>query len=110
MAEAGADVCRRLCVAITAPSAKTTLADTALFIEEVQALGARVALDDAAVRCFIYVARVLGVNTAAELVDHQKVCERVCFIGIDCVQGFSLHRPEPIENGLSAQAGTGQPC
>ena len=140
LAEAGADVCRRLCVEITETSAITKMADAALFIEQVRALGVRVALDDfgagassfgylknlkvdllkidgsfirdivddplddAAVRCFVDVARVVGVKTVAEFVDCQKVYERVCSIGIDYVQGFLLHRPEPIENVLSARA------
>lgn len=140
LAEAGADVCQRLCVEITETSAITIMADAALFIEQVRALGVRVALDDfgagassfgylknlkvdllkidgsfirdivddplddAAVRCFVDVARVVGVKTVAEFVDCQKVYERVCSIGIDYVQGFLLHRPEPIENLLSTRA------
>ena len=55
-------------------------------------------LDDAAVRCFVDVARVVGVKTVAEFVDRPEVLQRVREIGIDHAQGFLLHRPEPIEN------------
>ncbi|WP_157270975.1 putative bifunctional diguanylate cyclase/phosphodiesterase [Azohydromonas aeria] len=53
------------------------------------------ALDDATVRCFQNVARVVGVKTVAEFVDRPEVLERLREIGVDCAQGFLLHRPEP---------------
>lgn len=55
-------------------------------------------LDDAAVRCFVDVARVVGVRTVAEFVDRPEILQRVREIGVDYAQGFLLHRPEPIEN------------
>ncbi len=54
-------------------------------------------LDDAAVRCFVDVARVVGVKTVAEFVDRPEVLARVRELGIDFAQGFLLHRPEPLE-------------
>nr|WP_315491186.1 PAS domain S-box protein [uncultured Rhodoferax sp.] len=54
-------------------------------------------LDDAAVRCFVDVARVVGVKTVAEYVDREAVLQRVQALGIDYAQGFHLHKPEPIE-------------
>ena len=57
-------------------------------------------LDDAAVRCFVDVAKLLGLQTVAEYVDRSEVLERVRAIGIDHAQGFLLHRPEPIERVL----------
>ena len=57
-------------------------------------------LDDAAVRCFVDVARVVGVKTVAEFVDRPEVLDRVRGIGIDFAQGYLLHRPEPIETVL----------
>jgi diguanylate cyclase (GGDEF)-like protein/PAS domain S-box-containing protein len=57
-------------------------------------------LDDAAVRCFVDVARVVGVKTIAEYVDREAVLERVQALGIDYAQGFHLHKPEPIEHLL----------
>ncbi|TAH13369.1 MAG: PAS domain S-box protein [Curvibacter sp.] len=59
------------------------------------------ALDDAAVRCFVDVARVVGVKTVAEYVDREAVLERVKALGIDYAQGFHLHKPEPIERLLT---------
>jgi diguanylate cyclase (GGDEF)-like protein/PAS domain S-box-containing protein len=53
-------------------------------------------LDDAAVRCFVDVAKVLGVQTIAEYVDKETVLKRVSELGIDYAQGFYLHKPEPI--------------
>uniref|UniRef100_UPI002FE0F2C3 EAL domain-containing protein n=1 Tax=Silanimonas lenta TaxID=265429 RepID=UPI002FE0F2C3 len=52
-------------------------------------------LDEAAVRGFVEVARVLGVPTVAEFVDRPEVLERVRALGIDHAQGFLLHRPSP---------------
>ncbi len=133
---AGAAVCRCLCLEITETAAVTNMTDAALFIEEVRALGVRIALDDfgagassfgylkslkvdllkidgqfvrdviddplddAAVRCFVDVARVVGVKTVAEFVDKPEVLARMKEIGVDYVQGFLLHRPEPIERVL----------
>jgi EAL domain-containing protein (putative c-di-GMP-specific phosphodiesterase class I) len=54
-------------------------------------------LDDAAVRCFVDVARVVGVKTVAEFIDDAAVLARMKEIGVDFGQGFLLHRPEPIE-------------
>ena len=137
--EAGAEVCRRLCLEITETAAVTNMADASVFIEQVRALGVRIALDDfgagassfgylkslsvdlikidgqfirdliddplddAAVRCFLDVARVVGVKTVAEFVDRVEVLDRVRELGIDFAQGFLLHRPEPIEVVLSLQ-------
>ncbi len=53
-------------------------------------------LDDAAVRCFVDVARVVGVKTVAEFVETPEVHARVRELGIDFAQGFLLHRPEPL--------------
>lgn len=61
-------------------------------------------LDDAAVRCFVDVARVVGVKTVAEFVDRREVLNRVTEIGIHYAQGFLLHRPEPLENVVGVLA------
>lgn len=53
-------------------------------------------LDDAAVRCFTDVARLMGLKTVAEFVDNAEVLERLRVIGVDFAQGYLLHRPEPI--------------
>ncbi|OYV00770.1 MAG: diguanylate cyclase [Burkholderiales bacterium PBB5] len=137
---AGPAVCQRLCLEITETAAVTNLADAALFIEQVRALGVRVALDDfgagassfgylktlgvdllkidgqyirdlnddpldeVAVRSFVEVARVVGLRTVAEFVDSQAVLDRVIELGIDCAQGYLLHRPEPIGQLLGLPA------
>lgn len=55
-------------------------------------------LDAAAVRCFIDVAKVIGVKTVAEYVETQPVLERLRKIGVDYAQGYLLHRPEPLDH------------
>jgi diguanylate cyclase (GGDEF)-like protein/PAS domain S-box-containing protein len=136
LATAGAPICERLCLEITETAAVTNFDDAALFIEQVRALGVRVALDDfgagassfgylkslpvdylkidgqfvrdvtvdplddAAVRCFVDVAKVVGVKTVAEFVDQPAVLARLQDIGVDYVQGYLLHRPSPIDELL----------
>lgn len=131
--EAGPDICARLCLEITETAAVTNLADAAIFIEKVRALGVRVALDDfgagassfgylkslqvdylkidgqfvrdlvsdplddVAVRCFVDVATVVGVQTVGEYVDHPAVLKRLREIGVDYAQGYLIHEPEPID-------------
>ena len=137
---AGPAVCQRICLEITETAAVTNMADAVAFIEQVRALGVRIALDDfgagassfgylktlkvdllkidgsfirdliddpldaAAVRCFVDVARVVGVRTVAECVDRPALLQRVREIGIDYAQGFLLHRPAPIEDVMGAEA------
>ncbi|MFN9966701.1 MAG: EAL domain-containing protein [Lysobacteraceae bacterium] len=63
------------------------------------------ALDEAAVRSFVEVARVLGARTVAEFVDRPEVLARVRQMGVDHAQGYLLHRPEPLEAVLGQLAG-----
>ena len=131
--DAGVSICAKICIEITETAAVTNLSDASLFIEQVSALGVRVALDDfgagassfgylknlavdilkidgqfikdlmddplddVAVRCFIDVAKVCGLETVAEFVDKPTVLKRVHELGIDYAQGFLLHKPEPID-------------
>ena len=133
---AGPVVCQRVCLEITETAAVTHMADASQFIEQVRALGVRMALDDfgagassfgylktlpvdllkidgqfikdliddplddAAVRCFVDVARVVGLKTVAEFVDRPEILQRVREHGIDYAQGFLLHRPEPLDDVL----------
>ena len=137
LTEAGPNVCARLCLEITETAAVTHMADAAVFIDQVRAVGVRVALDDfgagassfgylktlavdflkidgqfvrdmiddpldeAAVRCFADVAKVVGVQTVAEFVDKPAVLERLRGMGIDFAQGYLLHRPAPIDELLT---------
>ena len=139
LTDAGSLVCERICLEITETAAVTNMAEASIFVEQVRALGVRVALDDfgagassfgylrsltvdvlkidgkfirgmindplddVAVRCFVDVARVVGVKTVAEFVDHPDLLTRAREIGIDYAQGYLLHRPEPIENVISVK-------
>jgi EAL domain-containing protein (putative c-di-GMP-specific phosphodiesterase class I) len=70
-------------------------------------------LDAATVRCFIDVARVMGIQTVAEYVDRREVLERLREMGVDFAQGFLLHRPAPIDELLlptGVAAGTATPA
>jgi EAL domain-containing protein (putative c-di-GMP-specific phosphodiesterase class I) len=46
LTEAGSAVCRCICLKIMETAAVTNMADAAIFIDQVRALGVRVALDD----------------------------------------------------------------
>ena len=61
-------------------------------------------LDEAAVRCFAEVARVVGVKTVAEFVDRPEVLAKLRSMGIDYAQGFLLHRPAPLADLLKSNA------
>jgi len=60
-------------------------------------------MDEAAVRCFAEVARILGVKTVAEFVDRPEVLAKLRTMGIDYGQGFLLHRPAPLNELLSSE-------
>ena len=130
---AGASICERICLEITETAAVMNMADAALFIRHVRALGVKIALDDfgagassfgylkslavdylkidgqfirhllddaldqAAVRCFVEVARVVGLKTVAEFVDQPRLLAKVREMGIDYAQGFLVHRPVPLD-------------
>lgn len=55
-------------------------------------------LDDASVRGFLEVARVLGVQTVAEFVDEAAVLTRVRELGFDFAQGYFIGRPQPLSS------------
>ncbi len=59
-------------------------------------------LDEAAVRCFVEVANIVGLKTVAEFVGTQEVFDRVKALGIDFSQGFLLHEPEPIDLAIKS--------
>ena len=59
-------------------------------------------LDEVTVRCFIDIAKVIGMKTVAEFVDQPEVLTKIRAMGIDFAQGFLLHKPEPIDGLLSA--------
>ena len=59
------------------------------------------ALDNAAVRCFCDVAKVVGVKTIAEFVERQDVRDALREIGVDMAQGYLVHKPEPLASLLA---------
>lgn len=60
-------------------------------------------LDQVAVRSFVDVASTLGLTTVAECVETPEVLLELVRLGVGEVQGFLLHRPEPVA-GLLAPA------
>ena len=66
-------------------------------------------LDDVAVRCFVEVARVVGVKTVAEFVDKPEVLARLKVIGVDLVQGYWLHHPAPLAQLLPQASASAAP-
>jgi diguanylate cyclase (GGDEF)-like protein/PAS domain S-box-containing protein len=60
-------------------------------------------LDQVAVRSFVDVARTLGLSTVAECVETPEVLLELVRLGVGQVQGFLLHRPQPLAE-LLAQA------
>lgn len=60
-------------------------------------------LDEAAIRCFVEVARVIGLQTVAEAVENADVLERLRSLDLDYAQGYHLHKPAPL-NTLRASA------
>jgi diguanylate cyclase len=132
LAEAGPPICDSLGLEFAETAAVANLADTAVFIDQLHALGVKVALDDfgagaasfgylktlrvdtlkidgqfardlvddaldeAAMRCFADVARVMSLRTVAKSVDKPAVLERLQAMGVDFAQGFLLQQPAPI--------------
>ncbi len=138
LAKAGPQLCGALCLEITETAAVTHIADAALFVDQVRAVGVKVALDDfgagaasfgylktlrvdtlkidgqfvrdlvddpldeVAVRCFIDVAKVMGLTTVAEFVDKPAILQRLRALDVDFAQGYLLHEPAPIDQLIAA--------
>lgn len=62
-------------------------------------------LDEAAVRCFADVARLMGLKTVAEFVESPEVLLRLKEMGVDYAQGYLKHCPEPIDRLTHVMAG-----
>lgn len=58
---------------------------------------AQSALDRRIIESIAYVAREMGVKTIAEYVESQAICDCLAAIGIDYLQGYSIHCPAPLE-------------
>ncbi len=59
-------------------------------------------LNEVAVRCFVDVARVLGLRTTAEFVERPDAKQRLHELGVDHAQGDLIHQPEPLDRLLLA--------
>jgi EAL domain-containing protein (putative c-di-GMP-specific phosphodiesterase class I) len=59
-------------------------------------------LDDAAVRCFIDASRIVGALTVAEFVENEAIVKRLKELGVDYLQGYLIHRPEPFQRVLNS--------
>jgi diguanylate cyclase (GGDEF)-like protein/PAS domain S-box-containing protein len=57
-------------------------------------------LAEAAVRCFVEVAKIVAVETVAEFVDRPEILHKLRELGIDYAQGFLVHKPAPINELL----------
>jgi diguanylate cyclase len=57
-------------------------------------------LNDAAVRCFVDVARVVGLRTVAEFVETPAVQQRLRALGVHDAQGDLIHQAEPLDQLL----------
>ena len=60
------------------------------------------ALNQAAVRCFVDVAKTIGVRTVAEFVETSGAEAILRSLGVDFAQGFLFHVPEPLEQVLQS--------
>ncbi|MGM9485319.1 EAL domain-containing protein [Roseateles sp. NT4] len=137
LTELGPVRARSLCLEITETAVITQLGEAVRFIQQMRALGARIALDDfgagassysylkalpvdllkidgqfvralltdpldqVAVRSFVDVAQTLGLTTVAECVETPEVLLELVRMGVGEVQGFLLHRPQPLADLLA---------
>lgn len=58
-------------------------------------------LDQATVRCFCEVARVLGIKTIAEFVETEDTLHALRKLGVDHAQGYLIHKPQPLAELLA---------
>ncbi len=62
-------------------------------------------LNAATVRCFIDVAKVVGLKTIAEFVENEAVLQQLVVLGVDFAQGFHIHRPGPLPSAWPRTSG-----
>jgi len=55
------------------------------------------AIDFALVRAFNDIGHTLGIHTIAEFVENDTIRNMLASIGIDFVQGYGVHQPEPLQ-------------
>jgi diguanylate cyclase (GGDEF)-like protein/PAS domain S-box-containing protein len=54
-------------------------------------------LDASAVRCFIEIAKLMGMQTIAEFTESADIMNELQVLGIDFAQGYHVHEPAPID-------------
>jgi diguanylate cyclase (GGDEF)-like protein len=54
-------------------------------------------VDDLTIRCFVDIAKVMGIRTIAEGVESAESARRVAAAGVDYVQGYFVHRPAALD-------------
>ena len=57
-------------------------------------------IDEAMVRSINDVGHVIGMETIAEFVEDDAICQRLKEIGVDYGQGYELGKPVPIDQIL----------
>jgi len=57
-------------------------------------------IDQAAVRCFCDIARSVGMQTVAECVESEDAAALLRSLGVNFLQGFHFHRPEPLDKAV----------
>ncbi|NKB35822.1 MAG: EAL domain-containing protein [Gammaproteobacteria bacterium] len=58
-------------------------------------------IDKAMVESINSIGHVMGLKTVAEFVENGEIQETLCNIGVDYLQGYGLHKPEPLESVFS---------
>jgi diguanylate cyclase (GGDEF)-like protein/PAS domain S-box-containing protein len=62
-------------------------------------------IDQAAVRCFCDIARSVGMKTIAECVESEAAATLLRSLGVNYLQGYHFHRPEPLPRAIGARRG-----
>lgn len=63
-------------------------------------------LDESAVRCFVDIAGVLGLETVAEHLENAEVAARLAAMGVRHAQGYHFHKPESLDVVLATASRT----
>jgi len=67
-------------------------------------------IDEAMVRSINEIGHIMGMRTIAEFVETEEIRQRLIELGIDYAQGYSIHKPEPVNNILQQQDQTKGPA
>jgi EAL domain-containing protein (putative c-di-GMP-specific phosphodiesterase class I) len=54
-------------------------------------------IDDALVRAILETGSVLGIKTVAGFIEDAETLARLSEMGVDCVQGYFIGEPQPLE-------------